>query len=70
MLLDQFCEGLKKSGVYDVISAFPQEFFNLFTYTRLDSVDVLDALYIVEQEMEEGDDIIVSHLFRYIRVRL
>jgi len=25
-LLDQFCDGLKRSGDYDIISAFPKEF--------------------------------------------
>ena len=65
-LLDQFCDGLKRSGVYHIISAFPKEFFSLFTYTKLDPENVLGALYIVEQDMKEGDDVIVSHLFRYI----
>ena len=39
-LLDQFCNGLKNSGVYD-ISSFPKEFFDLFTYTRFNPVNVL-----------------------------
>ena len=30
-------------------------------------MDVLDALDVVEQDMEEGNDVIISHLFRYIR---
>ena len=66
-LLDQFCDGLKRSGVYNIISAFPKEFLDLFIYTKLDPADVLNALYIVEEEMNDGDDVIVSHLFRYIR---
>lgn len=67
-LLDQFCHGLKRSGVYDIVSAFAKEFFDLFTYTELLPADVLNALYIVEEEMnDDDDDVIVTHLFRYIR---
>ena len=66
-LLDQFCDGLKRGDAYKIIYAYPKEFFKLFTYTQLNAVDVLDALDVVEQDMEEGDDVIVSHLFRYIR---
>lgn len=64
-LLNQFCDGLKRSGVYDVIAAYPDIFSTLFTYAELTPVDVVEAVY-VDQDDVHDDDMIISHLVRYI----
>ena len=60
-LLDQFCDGLKKAGILEIIRAFPDEFLSLFVYKKLTAADVLAAICMspgqhnnCEQEMLLG----------------
>ena len=53
VLLDQFKEGLRKVGIFQLIAMFPEEMSGLFTYQGvLTSDDVCSALYV-----EDGDDL-------------
>ena len=65
-LLNQFSDGLKRSGVYDVITAYPDIFSTLFTYTELTPVDVVETVYVDQDDVHDDDDIIISHLVHYI----
>lgn len=49
-LLDQFCDGLKKAGILEVIRAFPDMFLPLFVYKKLTAVDVLAAVYVSPEQ--------------------
>lgn len=64
-LLDQVCDGLCSLGILQVMRAFPELFISLFTYTGCVCCDdVQDAIFIEDSSFV--DDVIVSHLNRFI----
>lgn len=64
-LLDQFCEGLKKAGVLDIVRAYPDQFLTLFVYKELTPEDVLSAV-CVPVEQGNGDETVMSYFNQFI----
>ncbi len=67
-LLDQFCDGLKRTPVFCLMRAFPEEFLPFFTYTGcLAAADVVDALVVSpEAKITEHDELVLKFLRSYI----
>lgn len=68
ILLDHFKEGLKKSGIFQLISLFPVEMSGLFVIQgTLTSDDVSAALYVDEDEdLGSENELVFNFLQRYI----
>ena len=64
ILLDQFQEGLKTDGIFQLISLFPEEMSGLFVYQGvLTSEDVRRALYIEDQdELDVENEVVFNFL--------
>ena len=68
ILLDQFKEGLKKIGIFQLIAMFPEEMSGLFIYQGvLTSDDVCGALYLEdEDDLDAENEIVFNFLLRYV----
>ena len=68
-LLDQFCEGLKKLHIMQLIRSFPELFAPLLTYTGDISPDaVLEAIFIKDEtELHSEDKVLLSFLQTFIQ---
>ena len=65
-LLDQFKEGLRKVGIFQLIAMFPEEMSGLFIYQGvLTSEDVCNALY-VEDDLDQENELVFNFLLRYV----
>lgn len=66
-LLDQFCDGLKKAGLLEVIRMFADEFLPLFVYKKLTAADVLAAVYVSpEQKNNPENEMLLGYFNRFI----
>ena len=66
-LLDQFCDGLKKAGLLDIIRMFADQFLPLFVYTKLTAADVLAAVYVsAEQKSNPEHEVLLGYFNRFI----
>ena len=67
-LLDQFKEGLKKIGTFQLISMFSQEMSVLFIYQgKLTSDEVKRALYIdEEEELRPENEVVFNFLLHFV----
>ena len=68
ILLDQFQEGLRKAGIFRLISMFPEEMSGLFVFQGvLSPEDVRAALYVEdEDDLNPENAIVFDFLLRYI----
>ena len=64
-LLDQFCDGLKKAGLLDVVRAFPDEFLTMFFCKKLTATDVLEAVCVPTEESNR-DEMLLGYFNRFI----
>jgi len=64
-LLDQFCDGLKKAGILDIVRSYPDEFLTLFVYKKLTAVDVLEAVSI-STEHSNCDEVLLAYFNQFI----
>ena len=68
ILLDQFKEGLRKVGIFQLIAMFPEEMSGLFIYHGvLTSEDVCNALYVEdEDDLDQENELVFNFLLRYV----
>lgn len=66
--MDQFKEGLRKIGVFQLIAMFSEEMSGVFIYQGvLTSDDVCSALYVEdEDDLDQENEIVFSFLLRYV----
>lgn len=65
-LLDQFCDGLKKAGILEIIRAFPDEFLPLFVYKKLTAIDVLAAIYMSPEQRSCEQETLLGYFHQFI----
>lgn len=66
VLLDQFKEGLKEIGAFQLIAAFRVEMARFFTFQgKLTPDEVCNALR-VDRELTPDNQLVVTYLHRYI----
>ena len=60
--MDQFKEGLRKIGIFQLIAMFPEEMSGLFIYQGvLTSDDVCSALYVEdEDDLDQENEFVFS----------
>jgi hypothetical protein len=68
-LLDQFCEGMKKLHVLQLIRGFPELFASLFTFTGdICAQEVQDAIFVHDNTvLQPGDDVTLKYLSKFIQ---
>ena len=68
ILLDQFKEGLRKVGIFQLIAMFLEETSGLFVYKGvLTSEDVCNALYVEdEDDLDHENELVLNFLLRYV----
>ena len=58
-------QGLKKSNVYELMKAFPNQFLPLFTFSgNIEAEDVINALFVPEDAIV--DELLMQFLKEYI----